>query len=537
MKLFSNRSIRIILVAAMLTGLVLLYASDASSPIPLPEPPDTDLPPLDQEPQKTGEPQELGKPEDIDQAVLNEKILEHRKTIESKMDENAQEGDHFTLLESFQKDRFKGDLDQIRERGVLRVLISMGRTNFFFSDGKIRGFEFELMREFEKALNQDLEPGQRPVKVFFFPTPFDELVDSLDQGLGDVIAAGLTITPERNNRVRFTRPYIRNVKEVLVVNKSVKNLHSLEDLSGRQVYVQSGSSYVDSLEIINEILIAKNLSPVTIVQGDPTLTNDDILELVNAGAVKITVADSHVAQIWGKALPDIRVRENLAISKGGKIAWAVRKDNHQLRSRLNEFLQTHKKGTLMGNIFFDRYFLKTHWIKKSAMPREQEKLSPLEILFQKYGSEYGFDWLALAAQAYQESGFDHSKTSHRGAVGVMQIMPSTAADKWVSISDIENLENNVHAGVKYLSFLRERYFNSPEIAPEDRIFFAWAAYNAGPARINQLRREAALTGLNPNKWFDNVEKIAALHIGRETVEYVANVNKYYVAFRLGYERS
>ena len=534
MNIFSNRTIRIVLVAAMLTGLVLLYSSDAPAPVPLPEPPDTDLPPDEQE---TAKAKELEAAEDIDLPALNARIQEHRKSIESKMDRAVTEDDHYTLLEAFQENQFYGDMDKIRERGVLRVLISMGRTNFFFSNGRIRGFEYELMREFEKDINKGLAQGQRPVRVFFIPTPFDELVDNLNQGLGDVAAAGLTVTQERSKKVRFTRPYIRNVSEVVVTNKTVNGLQTLQDLSGRKVYVRPGSSYAEHLERVNRSLISKQLAPITIVEGDPSLTTDDILEMVNAGVIKITVADSHVAAIWAKTLPDIKVRESLAISKGGKIAWAVRKNTPELKAELNGFLKTHQKGTLMGNIFYERYFQNTHWIGNPASPEEREKLSPMEDLFQKYGNEYGFDWLALAAQAYQESGFDHTKTSQKGAVGVMQVLPSTAADKWVSIPDIDNLENNIHAGVKYLYFLRERYFNSPEIAPEDRVFFAWAAYNAGPARINHLRRQAALNGLDPNKWFFNVEKVASLDIGRETVDYVANINKYYVAFRLGYERS
>ena len=114
----------------------------------------------------------------------------------------------------------------------------------------------------------------------------------------------------------------------------------------------------------------------------------------------------------------------------------------------------------------------------------------------------------------------------------MQIIPSTASDKSVNIRDIHILENNIHAGVKYLHFLRDRYFSSSDIKPADRVNFTWAAYNAGPAKINRLRRIAKSRGFNPNMWFLNVEKIAAEIIGRETVEYVANINKYYIAYKL-----
>jgi len=136
------------------------------------------------------------------------------------------------------------------------------------------------------------------------------------------------------------------------------------------------------------------------------------------------------------------------------------------------------------------------------------------------------------AQAYQESGLDHSKKSQRGALGIMQLLPSTAADPNVNVGDIGNLENNIHAGAKYLAFIRDRYFGDAAISTEDRLAFSWAAYNAGPARVRKMRDKARTMGLDPNIWFANVELAAGKMTGRETVQYVANIYKYYVAYKL-----
>ena len=138
----------------------------------------------------------------------------------------------------------------------------------------------------------------------------------------------------------------------------------------------------------------------------------------------------------------------------------------------------------------------------------------------------------LGAMAYQESRLDHSMRSPRGAIGIMQILPSTAADPNVNIADITKLENNIHAGTKYLEFLRSRYFTDPDIDMLNRILFSFAAYNAGPARVAELRKEAEASKLDPNVWFDNVEIIAAKRIGRETVQYTSNIYKYYIAYSL-----
>ena len=190
----------------------------------------------------------------------------------------------------------------------------------------------------------------------------------------------------------------------------------------------------------------------------------------------------------------------------------------------------------MGNILFKRYFENTKWISNPAGGEGKSRLDQMADLFQKYGSQYSFDWLALAAQGYQESALDQSKRSSAGAVGVMQLLPSTASDKNVGIREISKLDNNIHAGAKYLDFLRNRYFKDSSISAEAQVDFALAAYNAGPARVVELRTKAEDRGLDPNRWFGHVEHIAAEVIGRETVEYVANINKYYVAYKLMLER-
>ncbi len=275
------------------------------------------------------------------------------------------------------------------------------------------------------------------------------------------------------------------------MNKTVDGLNGLSDLAGRVVYVRAGSSYVTHLEALSRELEATGIKPIVVKQAENILTTEDILEMVNAGVVDITVADHHVADIWAGVLPDIVVRKDLEVNSGGQIAWAVRKNNPKLKESLNSFVKTIKKGSLMGNILFKRYYQNAEWIKNPISPAEREKLENFVILFDKYSRQYGFDWLAIAAQGYQESGLDQSKKSGAGAVGVMQLLPSTAADKAVGIKNINIAENNIHAGVKYLSFIRERYFSDPDINPSAQVDFAWAAYNAGPAKINRMRERAA----------------------------------------------
>lgn len=258
----------------------------------------------------------------------------------------------------------------------------------------------------------------------------------------------------------------------------------------------------------------------------------DLLEMVNAGLIPMVVVDDHKARFWAQIFDQITLHPDVTVNTGGKIAWAFRKGSPKLKQIANEFIKKHKKGTLLGNVLFKRYLESNKWARNSLSSEELEKLQNLVTLFKTYSERYNFDFLMMAALAYQESQLDHSKRSHAGAIGIMQMLPSTAADKNVGIPDIEVLENNIHAGVKYLRFLRDRYFSDPAIDPLNQNLFAFAAYNAGPARIRQLRAEAETMGLDPNVWFGNVEIVAAKRIGRETVQYVGNIYKYYLAYRL-----
>lgn len=138
----------------------------------------------------------------------------------------------------------------------------------------------------------------------------------------------------------------------------------------------------------------------------------------------------------------------------------------------------------------------------------------------------------MAAQGYQESGLDQSVRSPVGAIGVMQVMPATARDKAVNIPDIDKLESNIHAGIKYNRWVMNNFYGDPAITRLNKGLFAFASYNAGPGRVAGLRKQAAAEGLDPNKWFGNVELVAAKRIGRETVTYVSNIYKYYLAYQM-----
>ena len=156
--------------------------------------------------------------------------------------------------------------------------------------------------------------------------------------------------------------------------------------------------------------------------------------------------------------------------------------------------------------------------------------SKSSTFLRKYGDRYSLDYVLMAAQGYQESQLDHSRKSAVGAIGVMQVMPATGKD--MKVGDITQLEPNVHAGVKYVRFMMDQFYANEPMDALNKGLFTFASYNAGPGRMKQMRELAAKRGLNPNVWFNNVELVVADKIGRETVQYVSNIYKYYLAYKM-----
>lgn len=428
--------------------------------------------------------------------------------------------------------QWTGDLDGMVKRRMIRVLVVHNKMMFFIDKGKIRGLTYETLLNFEKYINKKLKTGTRKIKVVFIPVPRDKLLPWLAEGRGDIAVANLTITKERKKKVDFTNPVYRGVEEILVSGPAAPPVDSIASLSGKEVHVRSSSSYYESLVQLNIQLSKQGKPPVKIVAASEYLEDSDLLEMVNAGLIPMVVVDDHKAKFWAQIFDQIKLHKDIVLNNGGKIAWSIRKNSPGLKKIANEFIRKNKKGTLLGNILFNRYLVRNKWAREALSDEEIKKFEGLKTLFQKYSDKYEFDYLMMAALAYQESGLDHSRRSHVGAIGIMQMLPTTAADKNVGIPEIQLLENNIHAGIKYLRFLRDRYFSDPAIDDLNQNLFAFAAYNAGPAKVRRLRKEAKKAGLDPNVWFGNVEVIAAKRIGRETVQYVGNIYKYYIAYRL-----
>ena len=377
--------------------------------------------------------------------------------------------------------------------------------------------------------------GTKTVKVHvaYIPVRHDRLLSSLASGAGDIVASNLTITQERQKLATFATPWITNVREVVVLAPGQPPILAVDDLSGREVHVRASSSYFESLTALNKTFAARGRPPVTIVPADEQLEEDDLLEMANAALIPITVVDSHIAALWSQVFDQIHVADGVSVHSDGEIAWAVRPGSPKLLEMVNAFVAANPKGSTAFNVLFKQYFANVNRVKNARSDEDVARFRSTTDYFKRFGSKYEFPWLLLAAQAYQESGIDQNRVSPVGAVGIMQIKPSTAEGPPVFVSGVaRSAERNVEAGTKYLRYIADQLQDDEGMDRINRGLFAFASYNAGPARIRQLRKKAAQRGLDPDKWFGNVEIVAAREIGNETVQYVANIYKYYVSYTL-----
>ena len=424
-----------------------------------------------------------------------------------------------------------GDFDAMVQRRQIRVLIPYSKTYFFLDGGKggasMHGIAVDLLRDFEKQLNARITDKSKRIFIFAVPTPRDRLFDDLAAGRGDIVAANLTVTAERQQKVAFADPLLTGVREFVVTPVSTTEITGIEGLSGQSIMVRRSSSYFESLEKANATLAEKGLSPIKIVEADPRLEDEDILEMVQAEMVPATIIDSHKFELWKKVYTNVKAHESVPLRDDGQIAWAFRKDCPKLAEVVNKFVAESRKGTERGNIIYAEYFKSDKWLKRANSSENTSKLKGLLSLFRKYGELYDVDPFLIAAIAFQESRFDQKLVMGTGATGIMQMMPATARDPNVNLPNIDNLEVNVHAFARYFRFMRDRYINQPDVPDLDRLMLMLASYNAGPERIKKLRAKSA----NPNVWYENVEWAVWKSVGLETVQYVRNVHRYYIVFK------
>jgi membrane-bound lytic murein transglycosylase MltF len=427
-----------------------------------------------------------------------------------------------------------GDFDKMLERRVIRVYAPFSRSLYFNDNGRERGIAAELVRDWERYLNVKYakELGKRPLTVYIGPATRDKLLAYLSDGLADVAIGNLTVTEERLKEVDFVPgdEGRRTINEVVVTGPKSPELKSLDDLSGERVHVRKASSYYESLQQLNERFKHDGKQEVQLILVPDALEDEDLMEMLDAGLVELQVVDDLKARMWAQVLPKLTVRNDLVLRANAQTGWAVRKESPKLAAEIDDFFRNWAMKQGVADYRMRTYMSKVKELKDPTGRAEYKRFEETLALFRKYGDQYGFDPLMLAAQGYQESQLNQNAKSNVGAVGVMQLMPATGAQ--MKVGDIHLTESNIHAGTKYMDQLMKTYFGDVKFSEGNRPLFAFAAYNCGPGNVARARKEAEKRGLDSNKWFNNIELVIAEQIGTQTTTYVRNIYKYYVAYKL-----
>jgi len=434
---------------------------------------------------------------------------------------------------AFANKPWTGDFDKMLERRIIRVYAPYSRSLYFVDKGRERGLEAELVRDFERWVNSKYakQLGKRPVTVYIIAANRGTMLTELRDGMADIAVGNLTVTEDREKLIDFVAPDEGGVNTEILVNGPVAPpVPTVEDLSGRTVHVRKSSSYYGSLVALNERLEKAGKPPVDLVLVPDALEDEDMLEMLNSALLQSIVVDEWKARLWAQVLPRVKVRSDIVLRPPTKKGWAVREDSPKLQAALHDFYKSWVKKSGVIPYRQKQYMATIKLLHNPSDDADEKRFQETISLFEKYGKQYGFDPLMLAAQGYQESMLDQRKRSSAGAIGVMQIMPATGAS--LKVGNIKVTEPNIHGGAKYMNHLMTQYFQDAKFDDQNRTLFAFASYNAGPTNIQKMRTEAARRKLDPNLWFANVELVTAEKIGIETTTYVRNIFKYYVSYKL-----
>lgn len=414
------------------------------------------------------------------------------------------------------------DLDAIKKRGSLRMLTRNNAISYFLHKGQQQGFDYELLRLFAK------DHGLRLDVVV--PPEASDLIPWLLEGKGDVIAAQLTITDARKEQVAFSTPYL-SADEVIVQRVGTPPLASLADLKGKTIHVRKSSSFKSTLDALQAAH-----GPFTVVDAPEGTETEELIAQVGRGEIPLTVADSTLAAVETAYRSDVAV--TLPLKSGVQIGYATRPGSKKLQGALDAFVKKRFRG-LEYNVLKKQYFENRRVIiaGRDADVRATGSVSDFDALMKERARQYGLDWRLLAAQAYQESRFDPKAKSWVGAQGLFQVMPATGRE--MGFTDLEDPQQGVHAGAQYMAKLIDSF--DSRIPFKQRVRFALAAYNAGRGHVEDARLLAAEQGLDPNRWFGNVERAMLLLQqpkyarrarhgycrGEEPVKYVSEIQSRY----------
>lgn len=392
---------------------------------------------------------------------------------------------------------------EIKSDSTITVLFDAKSTSYFLDENqKEYGFDFELLQRFCEDKNLKLIVKVSP--------DITGIYDSLYSNKADLLAFELTVTKSRTDFLEFTVP-THTTRQVLVQKKpdnwkkmsmlSVEKslLRDLSDLIGKTIHLRKNSAFITRINHLSEEIGGEIKTKIH--KGN--IDSEELIQMVSEGKIDYTVADQYTALLAKNNFPNIDVSTPVSLEQN--VAWAIRKNAPRLKDTLNDWLSNFK-NTKDYKSLYNKYFRSKILKQRGGVSIKNGKISDFDEIIKQYSAEIKWEWTMLASLIFQESNFDPYVVSKANAMGLMQMMPETAAR--FGVTDIHNPEDNIKAGVKYISYLQKIFKNIPDSL--ERSKFVLASYNVGPGHIFDARRLAEKYGKNPNIWDDNVAEYLLL---------------------------
>ncbi len=438
-------------------------------------------------------------------------------------------------------DYYTYDFEELVKTGVIRILVVYDGVNYYFVDGHEDGFAVAMGKQLKKYINEThIKNDSNKIDIQYIPVRTDQIFKLLEKGVGDIAASFIIPTQRLKNEVAFTDPFMQELSELVVTKKGSYKIKSIKDLSGISVYIRKSSKAYETIKALNIAFRTMNWAPVNIVLVQETMQDAELIQRISNGEIPATIISSAQAKLWEHIFTNIKFHTEFPVSSHNTMNWAIRNYNYHLLNIVNQFIALYNQDTKSGKKIVGTYFrplansTSTHSKKQSlsTMGMKFDEFQKFKTVFKKYGEEYDLDWRLLMSQAYQESTFNPNAKSPKGPIGLFQVSPTMAQNFLVnSVDELKTIDGNAKAATKYLKYIVDNYLKgSYYLDNQNKMAFALASYNAGPGRIKYYRTLAERQGLDPNVWFNNVEKIVAEKGLSETVNYVSSILKRYRAF-------
>lgn len=414
-------------------------------------------------------------------------------------------------------------LEQIKHEGVLNVLIQQNPTTYYEGPDRFTGLEYDLINLFAEYLG---------VRVnFIAPDTFEEILTKISKGEADIAAAGLTITKQRRQRMRFSPPY-QSITEQVIYRSGKRRPRKVGDLERGILEVVKGTSHEDTMKSLQK------KHPRLTWASNSELDTYGLMYLVNEGLIDYTIADSQQAALIRSFYPRLNIAFDLTEPR--QLAWALTSsDDDSLYNEVFAFFNKIKQNDTLQHLLEKHYghTNNLNYVGNCRFRRHiKERLPAYERYFKRAAKKHHLDWRFLAAVGYQESHWDKSATSPTGVKGLMMLTQGTA--KQLGIKDRTDPRQSIDGGALYF---KQRLKKIPERVPEpDRTWFALASYNVGFGHLEDARILTEERGGNPDKWMDVKQSLPLLSKkkwykrtkhgyarGREPVRYVENIRSYY----------